>query len=415
MREFMRRGIQKSPSMNEAQLRTFVKLLANEYSLLDSVMDSLNDGVIVADSENKIIKSNRAAERILGTSFRGTSLRSSSLGGSALGEGHEKNVWEHIKIQDIADFVSSVIQNESGQTSKEFNLKADKPEGKNKYIEVSVLPLVNEKKIKGTIIMIADITEKRIEEIKNRRLENLASLTNVAAAVAHEIKNPLAAISIHLQLLKKNFTACNLSINQKAQKHIGVIEEEIERLNKIVVDFLFAVRPLKFEFVPVDINALLKNLYDTFFDEFNDSGITIALSFSKELPKIQGDERFLRQAFMNVLTNAKAAMPNGGFLDISTKAVNDFIIITISDSGQGILPEDMHKIFEPYFTTKHDGTGLGLTMTYKVIKEHGGDINVYSDYGMGTSFKFSLPIERKGAMLLLSDKTFDFDSVKDIK
>ena len=410
MREFMRRGIQKSPSMNEAQLRTFVKLLANEYSLLDSVMDSLNDGVIVADSENKIIKSNRAAERILGTSLRGT-----SLGGSALGEGHEKNVWEHIKIQDIADFVSSVIQNESGQTSKEFNLKADNPEGKNKYIEVSVLPLVNEKKIKGTIIMIADITEKRIEEIKNHRLENLASLTNVAAAVAHEIKNPLAAISIHLQLLKKNFTACNLSINQKAQKHIGVIEEEIERLNKIVVDFLFAVRPLKFEFVPVDINVLLKNLYDTFFDEFNDSGIAISLSFSKELPKIQGDERFLRQAFMNVLTNAKAAMPNGGFLDISTKAANDFIIITISDSGQGILPEDMHKIFEPYFTTKHDGTGLGLTMTYKVIKEHGGDINVYSDYGMGTSFKFSLPIERKGAMLLLSDKTFDFDSVKDIK
>ena len=281
--------------------------------------------------------------------------------------------------------------------------------------KVRLESLVNEKKIQGTIIMIADITEKRIEEIKNRRLENLASLTNVAAAVAHEIKNPLAAISIHLQLLKKNFTACNLSINQKAQKHIGVIEEEIERLNKIVVDFLFAVRPLKFEFVPVDMNILLKNLYDTFFDEFNDSGIAISLSFSKELPKIQGDERFLRQAFMNVLTNAKSAMPNGGFLDISTKAVNDFIIVTISDSGQGILPEDMHKIFEPYFTTKHDGTGLGLTMTYKVIKEHGGDINVYSDYGMGTSFKFSLPIERKGAMLLLSDKTFDFDSVKDIK
>ncbi|UTC65336.1 PAS domain S-box protein [Treponema sp. OMZ 788] len=400
MREFMRRGIQKSPNMNEAQLRTFVKLLANEYSLLDSVMDSLNDGVIVANSENKIIKSNRAAERILGT---------------PLGESHEKNVWEHIKIQDIADFVSYVIENESGQTSKEFNFKADLPEGKNKYIEVSVLPLVKEKKIQGTIIMIADITEKRNEEIKNRRLENLASLTNVAAAVAHEIKNPLAALSIHLQLLKKNFTVCNLSINQKAQKHIGVIEEEIERLNKIVVDFLFAVRPLKFEFVPVDVNALLKNLYDTFFDEFNDKGITISLNFSKELPKIQGDERFLRQAFMNVLTNAKSAMPDGGFLDISTKNENDLLLVSISDSGQGILPEDLHKIFEPYFTTKHDGTGLGLTMTYKVIKEHGGEINVYSDYGLGTTFKFSLPIERKGAMLLLSDKTSDFDSVKDIK
>nr|WP_245608822.1 PAS domain-containing protein [Treponema putidum] len=133
MREFMRRGIQKSSSMNEAQLRTFVKLMASEYSLLDSMMDSLNDGVVVADSENKIVKSNRAAERILE---------------SHLSDNQEKNVWEYINSSDISEFVASVIQNESGQTSKEFNLKADKPESKNKYIEVSVLPLVNEKKFK---------------------------------------------------------------------------------------------------------------------------------------------------------------------------------------------------------------------------------------------------------------------------
>lgn len=192
---------------------------------------------------------------------------------------------------------------------------------------------------------------------------------------------------------------------EKAKKHIFVIEEEIERLNKIVVDFLFAVRPLKFEFAPVDVNSVLKNLCETFFDEFDGKGITMSLNLAENLPKIQGDERFLRQVFMNILTNAGAAMPSGGFLDIATNAKTDFITVTVSDSGQGILPENLNKIFEPYFTTKHDGTGLGLTIAYKIIKEHGGDISVYSDFGMGTSFRFMLPIVRRGFNLLLSDKT----------
>ena len=386
MREFMRKAIKKSETMNESQLKNFVKLIADEYALLDSTMDSLQGGVIVVNKNNKIIRSNRTAARILE---------------SHLSDSQEKNVWEYVNEIPVRNFIAAAIQNESGRISKEFNLCTD---DKTKYIEVVVLPLVKEKKIKGTVITIYDITEKRKEEIKTRRLESLASLTNVAAAVAHEIKNPLAAISIHLQLLKK-ITVNNAPAEEKTKKHIFVIEEEIERLNKIVVDFLFAVRPLKFEFAPVDVNSVLKNLCDTFCDEFTGKGITMSLNLAENLPKIQGDERFLRQVFMNILTNAGAAMPSGGFLDIATNAKTDFITVTVSDSGQGILPENLNKIFEPYFTTKHDGTGLGLTIAYKIIKEHGGDISVYSDFGMGTSFRFMLPIVRRGFNLLLSDKT----------
>ena len=386
MREFMRKAIKKSETMNESQLKNFVKLIADEYALLDSTMDSLQGGVIFLNKKNKIIRSNRTAARILE---------------SHLSDSQEKNVWEYVNEIPVRNFIAAAIQNESGRISKEFNLCTD---DKTKYIEVVVLPLVKEKKIKGTVITIYDITEKRKEEIKTRRLESLASLTNVAAAVAHEIKNPLAAISIHLQLLKK-ITVNNAPAEEKTKKHIFVIEEEIERLNKIVVDFLFAVRPLKFEFAPVDVNSVLKNLCETFFDEFDGKGITMSLNLAENLPKIQGDERFLRQVFMNILTNAGAAMPSGGFLDIATNAKTDFITVTVSDSGQGILPENLNKIFEPYFTTKHDGTGLGLTIAYKIIKEHGGDISVYSDFGMGTSFRFMLPIVRRGFNLLLSDKT----------
>ncbi|QEJ95510.1 PAS domain S-box protein [Treponema phagedenis] len=386
MREFISRAINKSSKMNEAQLRDLIGRIAEEYSLLEAMMDSLSNGVIVLDSFHTAVKTNRAAARILGRTFH---------------ESSDKPFWEYIDDEKIAAFISSVIQNEEGETTEEFILSRDSG---SRYIEISVLPLVEEHRVRGTIILLEDITQKKRTEINHRRLESLASLTNLAAAVAHEIKNPLAAISIHVQLLRKNFKACDLHINEKAQKHLNVVEEEIDRLNKIVVNFLFAVRPLQVELAPVNINKIINDLHQTFLDEFKKSGVYFSLRLDKTIPIIQGDERLLRQAFMNFLTNAKAAMKTGGALIIYTTWKDDFIEIYISDTGQGISEENLHKIFEPYFSTKSDGTGLGLTMAYKVIKEHNGDIHVDSVVGEGTCFTVYLPIHRHENQLLLENK-----------
>ena len=388
MREFMSRALRKLPRMNDSQLRSLIQLIADDYALFDAMMDSLTNGVIILDSNHTIIKTNRAASRILGI---------------PLSESPDRPLWASISDTKLADFIHTVIQNEEACTAEEFVIVADE---ENQYIEISVLPLVKEKRVRGTIITVEDITQRKHEEINNRRLENLASLTNLAAAVAHEIKNPLAAISIHVQLLRKNFKACNLAINTKAQKHLDVVEEEIERLNKIVVDFLFAVRPLQCEFVPVNVNELIKSLFATFQEEFSAAKISILPQLDNELPVIQADERFLRQALMNILTNAKAAMmPAGGELGITTRFDQERVYIIITDTGKGIPPDILHKIFEPYFTTKPDGSGLGLTMTYKVIKEHGGDIQVHSDIGKGTRFTLILPITRSEKPLLLEART----------
>ena len=181
-----------------------------------------------------------------------------------------------------------------------------------------------------------------------------------------------------------------------------MVEEEIERLNKIVVDFLFAVRPLQCEFAPVDVSKLIRNLLATFQEEFAAALISVVFHPDGELPRIQADERFLRQALMNILTNAKAAMtPSGGELRITARCDEQKLCIAIADTGKGIAPDVLHKIFEPYFTTKPDGSGLGLTMTYKVVKEQGGDIQVHSELGKGTRFTLILPVVRSGKPLLI--------------
>ena len=384
MNNFINRAVKKSSKMNEVQLRNLVQNIFAEYSLLDSMIDSLNDGIVILDANNKVIKVNKTLFLIFNA-----------------------QVSENVDIEEIIDndeinsFINFTILNQEKCSDKEFFIQR---KDQNQYISLSILPLVSNKKIHGTIIIISNITEKKINEIKTQRLESLARLTTAAASISHEIKNPLAAISIHVQLAKKNIASNENIFNEKMKKHFSVIEEEIDRLNKIVVDFLFAVRPIKFEFRLLNINNIITSILNTFQDEFESYKIQIKKVLDESLPLLQGDERFLRQALINIIVNSKYAMiEDGGVLTISTSKEENEVVVLISDSGRGIPQNIINKIFEPYFTTKDCGTGLGLTMTYKVIKEHGGDIHVYSDLGKGASFKILLPIVNNKSTLLITD------------
>jgi PAS domain S-box-containing protein len=368
--------------MNGEQMQSLLSLVTEEYELLDAVLDSLGTGIIICDSFHIIVQNNKAAARILPIEFHDI---------------QDKPVWACIRDPEIANFVSDTIANEETVTAREFMLDGVSD---TRYLSVSVMPLVRSKSVRGTIISVEDITAKKSEELRNRRLESLASLTNLAATVAHEIKNPLGSISIYVQLVRKSLVQHGCADDAQLRKYLGIVDEEIERLNKIVVDFLFAVRPLKFEFAPLDINTLLRALAEFLSEELSRTHIAMTLDLCDNVPLIQGDERFLRQMLINLVKNAMAAMPDGGSIHMSTKCADDNIHISVDDTGVGI-PEDMiHKIFEPYFTTKVDGTGLGLTMAYKVVKEHGGDIRVQSESGKGTCFTITLPVMRRAQKLI---------------
>jgi signal transduction histidine kinase len=306
----------------------------------------------------------------------------------------------------IVEEFKDIIINREKVIDKEIDVQH---QGRNRLLSVNVVPLVQNRRITGTLIYIEDITEKRKGEARLRRAENLASLTTLAAGVAHEIKNPLGSISIHLQLLQKTLAKKLESVDNNAKpetdpssldKYFNVLKEEIDRLNRIVVDFLFAVRPMNLELREGDINALVLQIMEFVRLEMEQSNIMCFLELDKNLPKIQIDERYMKQAFLNLVKNSQAAMPQGGNFTISTHYVDNEIRISVCDTGVGISKEHITKIFEPYFTTREAGTGLGLTQVYKIIREHHGEITVDSTPGKGADFKITLPIPQKETRLI---------------
>jgi two-component system, sporulation sensor kinase E len=382
MRRFVERAIGKIGRLNEEQMRSLLYDLAEENGRMEAALDSMLDGIVVCDRAHFPIIYNKAAERML------------RLTGPDISE---RPLWQSVEDEDLADFLRSTLENEDSVLDREFGLES---KSITRLIAASVTTLVAHGKIQGALLHLEDITEKRRKEAQLRRAESLASLTTLAAGVAHEIKNPLGAISIHMQLIKKALHGkCEVEASV-IDRHLGVVDEEIERLNKIVVDFLFAVRPMDMEPIESDPGELMREIAEFMGPEAEGAGVMVKLSIEENLPRVLIDKRYMKQAILNLVKNALAAMPGGGRLVLSVSRVEEEIIISVEDSGTGIPEEELPKIFEPYFTTKENGTGLGLTIVFKIVKEHRGEISVRSRPGQGSTFTIALPVPQKERRLL---------------
>jgi signal transduction histidine kinase len=174
----------------------------------------------------------------------------------------------------------------------------------------------------------------------------------------------------------------------------------VDRLNHIVVDFLFAVRPMLLELREKNINPLIEELAELVRAELDEANIRLLLELDEKLPPALIDERYMKQVLLNLIKNAQAAMPNGGLLTIATQTSDNEIRISVCDTGAGISAENLKKIFDPYFTTKDNGTGLGLTLVFKIIREHQGEISVESREGEGANFEIILPAYQKKMRLI---------------
>lgn len=381
MRNFILRALEKLEKLDTRQVYNLIYDLANENERIEVVLQSIPNGILVGDGENKTVFANKAAERLLRLHKQ---------------ESGEEYLWELIGDDELREFIQTSIENDEKVRDREFTLDVH---GIQRVLVVSIIPQVKNGEIQGNLILANDVTEKRKREARLRRAESLAGLTTLAAGVAHEIKNPLGSMSIHIQLIQKALGKQDLDVSA-VKSHLEIIDEEVNRLNGIVVDFLFAVRPMDTKLEERDINEIVIDVLELVKVELEQSKIECKRELGNHLPQVLIDEKYLKQAFLNCIKNAIAAMPDGGTLRVRTERKGDMVGVQFIDSGKGISEENIEKIFEPYFTTKDFGSGLGLTVVYKILKEHMGDITVQSKEGEGAVFTLLIPVPQKEQHLL---------------
>ena len=381
MRKHVRRALKSLDRLDHERLHLLVQELVEDNEQLEIVLSSIPGGIMVNGPDHRVIMMNNPARRLLPMAYS---------------EPVDMTAWEVIATADLASYVRDALEEDRGAPMRDFTISH---RNRDFILSCGVLPLVDRGRIVGSMVYLEDVSEKRAEEARLKRAEGLASLTTMAAGVAHEIKNPLASMSIHLQLMRREMDG-DCANPHDLEESLSILEEETERLNSIVSDYLFAVRPRDSSPVPADLNALVSELVQFLKYEMEDAHVRVVQLLDDSLPRIPLDEGAMKRALLNLIKNALAAMPEGGELRLQTMKEPDGASIIVSDTGIGI-PEDLQgKIFEPYFTTRETGSGLGLTVVYKVVREHGGDLHMQSVPDRGTTFRITIPVPQVERKLL---------------
>jgi signal transduction histidine kinase len=223
-------------------------------------------------------------------------------------------------------------------------------------------------------------------------MDQYTEIARLAGALAHEIKNPLSTIRLNMQLLAEDLEGAESPAERRALKRIDVVGRECQRLQDLLDDFLKYAKVRKLNREPTDLNRQIDDLLDFFSPEAREAGIEIVRYLDPELPAVLLDREAFRGALLNLIINAKQAMPGGGQLVVRTRSLGDLAAVYLIDTGHGVDEKTAKHMFEAFFSTKPGGSGLGLPTTSKIIEAHGGRIRVESEVGHGTQFTIELPV-----------------------
>jgi signal transduction histidine kinase len=281
----------------------------------------------------------------------------------------------------------------------------------NRFLNFYVAPLRMEKatarrggspeqELIGYAVILRDITESRKSTEETIQSERLNALTMLAAGVAHEVGNPLNSLNIQLQLLARRLRKLPEAQRKDLIKSVDAAKEEISRLDTVIRQFLGAIRPARLDRHLENINQLVQESVRFLEAETTDRNIIVQTELRSDLPLLEVDRTQIKQAFFNVIRNAFQAMKSGGILRVRTDSDDRFVSITFADTGGGIPDVEMSKIFEPYFTTKAAGSGLGLLIVRRIIREHGGEIELLNDFGKGLALTMKLPLSNQRLRML---------------
>lgn len=372
------------------ELREATKSLETLRALHERIIESIRSGLITTDLDGKIFTFNAAASEITG--FSPDEVRGKSL----------YSLFRNIR-RDFDDALD-----ESTDVQPRFEMDLTTPDGFVVRIGYGVARLYSEtNEASGYIVTFQDLTEIRSMEESIRRKDRLAAVGRVGAGLAHEIRNPLGAMRGAIQVLESSMPPNSIQIDL-----MGIILRESDRLNSIITNFLSYAKPKVGNYTEIDIRDSLR---DTIKLLRHSPELKEHHRVEESLPAqplfVSADQTQIQQVFWNLTRNAIQAMPVGGTLSISLEAVaNGKARIVFEDSGEGMTPEQVEQLFEPFATSSTGGTGLGLSIVYQIIRDHNGTINVRSSEGEGTRITVELPRDRKSQLIADEEETLDSQS-----
>ncbi|PWU10811.1 MAG: PAS domain-containing sensor histidine kinase [Verrucomicrobia bacterium] len=376
-RGFLEKLLERIQRVDPGELQGYLEELAREKGFLETIFNAIFEGVIVTDSEGKILYLNRAACTFFG-------IDEESGTGRPIGE----------VIRGLEAAVSA--------TTETANRELEVFYPQHRFLNYYVVPLMVEAddkrgaklKERGIIlrgIILRDVTEPRRTTRATIESERVSAVTLLAAGVAHEIGNPLNSLDIHLQLMTRRLKKLPTRARTELEKSISVARHEVARLDQIVTQFLRAIRPQSLKLSLENINRLIEGSIAFLQVEISNRDVLVELELDRSVPALRVDRDQIRQAFYNIIRNAVQAMKTGGILRVRTEADESHIFVIFSDTGPGIPMNDMARIFEPYFTTKESGSGLGLMIVQRVMQAHGGEIGIESTEGKGVTVVLRFP------------------------
>ncbi len=374
--------------LDAANLTILVQRLARERKLLETIFDTVREGILVIDQNGVIEYANRAAGKLIGFEFK---------------ESGRTILWK--LVPDLArtlDLSAEGAFEEVTGVSRELHLTY--PE--DRYTRLYLVPFLENnlrpsRKNMRYAVILSDITEEKISTQDRIENEKVSSIIMLAAGVAHELGNPLNSLTIHLQLIKRELQKMNENERlAKIEKSLEVCSGEVERLDGIIANFLEAVRPHPPDLQDLDLFPILEEVLEILGQELKNHRILVEIEAGSPLPVITADRNQIKQVYFNILKNACEAMDSGGTIKVRTRADDEFVFVQIGDSGRGIEQNEFPRVFEPYFTTKEKGHGLGMMIVQRIMREHGGQLGIDSQVGVGTVITLQFPQKHRRIRLL---------------